>query len=123
MIFGNLGHTNMTMICTKAGKYLFGGGLLLLLIIILLHYPSLITWGEEAPKAELELFQSKNGWGYQIVMNNKTIIYQPTVPAIDSVMSFPNEDSARKIGTIVLKRFIEHRNFSVSKEEVIRELN
>lgn len=73
---------------------------------------------EGEPKAELEIFQSGNGWGYQIVMKQKVLIYQPTIPAIDTVIPFPDEVSTRKVGILVLKRFNAHRNFSVSKKEV-----
>ena len=62
--------------------------LLSLLIIILLHHSILIIEDEEEPKAELEIFQSENGWGYQIVIKQKVLIYQPTIPAIDTVAPF-----------------------------------
>lgn len=73
---------------------------------------------EGEPKAELEIFQYENGWGYQIIMKQKVLIYQPTIPAIDTVIPFPDEVSTRKVGILVLKRFNAHRNFSVSKNEV-----
>ena len=48
--------------------------LLSLLIIILLHHSILIIEDEEEPKAELEIFQSENGWGYQIVIDRKSVV-------------------------------------------------
>ena len=83
--------------------------LLSLLIIILLHHSILII-------------QSENGWGYQIVIKQKVLIYQPTIPAIDTVAPFPDETSTRKVGILVLKRFNAHSDFSVSKEEVLQRL-
>ena len=100
----------------KTGNYILWVSLLSLLIIILLHQSIIVIEDEEESKARLEIFQSPKGWGYQI------IIYQPTIPAIDTVMPFPDEISTRKIGILVLKRFNEHRNFSVSKEEVYQRL-
>ena len=96
--------------------------LLSLLIIILLHHSILIIEDEEEPKAELEIFQSENGWGYQIVIKQKVLISQPTIPAIDTVAPFPDETSTRKVGILVLKRFNAHSDFSVSKEEVLQRL-
>ena len=123
MIFGNFDHTNMMMTNIKIEKGILWVSLLLLLIIILLLHHSIITIeDEEEPKAELEIFQSKNGWGYQIVMRQKVLIYQPTIPAIDTIMPFTDEVSTRKVGLLVLKRFNAHRNFSVSKKEVIQRL-
>ena len=96
--------------------------LLSLLIIILLHHSILIIEDEEEPKAELEILQSENGWGYQIGIKQKVLIYQPTIPAIDTVAPFPDETSTRKVGILVLKRFNAHSDFSVSKEEVLQRL-
>ena len=87
-----------------------------------LHQSIIVIEDEEESKARLEIFQSPKGWGYQIIMGQKILIYQPTIPAIDTVMPFPDEISTRKIGILVLKRFNEHRNFSVSKEEVYQRL-
>lgn len=78
------------------------------------------TEDEGEPKAELEIFQYENGWGYQIVMKQKVLIYQPTIPALDTIIPFPDEVSTRKVGILVLKRFNAHRNFSVSKQEVLQ---
>lgn len=96
--------------------------LLSLLILIFLHHSILPIEDEERVKAELKVFQTENGWGYQIVARQKILIHQPTIPAIDTIMSFPDEASTRKVGTLVLKRFNEHRIFSVSKEEIIQRL-
>lgn len=120
MIFGNFIHMNMMSI--KTGNYILWISLLSLLIVTLLHQSVMTIRDEEESKAELEIFQSPKGWGYQIVMRQKVLIYQPTIPAIDTVMAFPDEVSTRKIGTLVLKRYNEHSNFSVSKEEVCQRL-
>lgn len=93
---------------------------LLSLLTIILHHSIMVIEDEGEPKAELEIFQYENGWGYQIVMNQKILIYQPTIPALDTVIPFPDEVSTRKVGILVLKRFNAHRNFSVSKQEVLQ---
>ena len=112
MIFGSFIRMNMMNI--KTGNYILWVSLLSLLIIILLHQSIIVIEDEEESKARLEIFQSPKGWGYQIIMGQKILIYQPTIPAIDTVMPFPDEISTRKIGILVLKRFNEHRYFSVS---------
>ena len=105
----------MNMMNIKTGNYILWVSLLSLLIIILLHQSIIVIEDEEESKARLEIFQSPKGWGYQIIMGQN-------IPAIDTVMPFPDEISTRKIGILVLKRFNEHRNFSVSKEEVYQRL-
>ncbi|MEI3469640.1 MAG: DUF4907 domain-containing protein [Bacteroides intestinalis] len=93
----------MMMTNIKTGKGILWVSLLLLLIIILLHHSIITIEDEEEPKAELEIFQSKNGWGYQIVMRQKVLIYQPTIPAIDTIMPFPDEVSTPKSGSLSSK--------------------
>ena len=114
--------TIMKIINIKISTCILWISLLSLLTIILLHHSILIIEDEEEPKAELEIFQSENGWGYQIVIKQKVLIYQPTIPAIDTVAPFPDETSTRKVGILVLKRFNAHSDFSVSKEEVLQRL-
>ena len=67
---------------------------------------------------QLQTFRTKGGWGYNILLHEKVIISQPIIPAIDTVMPFPNEKSAEKIGQIVLKKIKNKENFSVSKQEI-----
>lgn len=73
---------------------------------------------KKSQQFELQTFQSNGGWGYNILLNEKILISQPMVPAIDTIMPFPSEKSARKVGELVLKRIINKENFSVSKQEV-----
>ena len=116
---------NMTMMSTKKGRAWFVPGLVVL--PVLLFYLSFFR-GEEmgsSPGRQLELqtFQSGDGWGYQIRMNGKVLIYQPTIPSIDTVISFPDKESAENIGTLVLNKLAGNRNFSVSREEIQHSLS
>ena len=108
----------MTMMNTKKGRAWFVPGLVVL--PVLLFYLSFFR-GEEmgsSPGRQLELqtFQSGDGWGYQIRMNGKVLIYQPTIPSID-------KESAENIGTLVLNKLAGNRNFSVSREEIQHSLS
>ena len=108
---------NMTMMSTKKGRAWFVPGLVVL--PVLLFYLSFFR-GEEM---ELQTFQSGDGWGYQIRMNGKVLIYQPTIPSIDTVIAFPDKESAENIGTLVLNKLAGNRNFSVSREEIQHSLS
>ena len=116
---------NMTMMNTKKGRAWFVPGLVVL--PVLLFYLSFFR-GEEmgsSPGRQLELqtFQSGDGWGYQIRMNGKVLIYHPTIPSIDTVIVFPDKESAENIGTLVLNKLAGNRNFSVSREEIQHSLS
>ena len=70
--------------------------------------------------ASLSLFRSGNGWGYEIRLDDKRIIYQPVIPAIDSACPFPTQESAEQMGKQVLERIRDGKTFSFTREEVER---
>lgn len=72
---------------------------------------------------ELQTIQLEDGWGYQIMMNGKVLIYQPTIPAIDTLMAFPDEASARLIGSMVLEKLNQNRDFTVTITEIQKSLS
>ena len=58
-----------------------------------------------------------------VLPHSRVLIHQPTIPAIDTVMVFPDEESARKISTLVLNKWTERQNLSVTKEEIHHSLS
>lgn len=76
-------------------------------------------YDSHSESVELETFRLEDGWGYKIVMNKKTVIYQPTIPAIGKERAFPNEKSARKAGTIVKERIMKHQDFALTTNDLI----
>jgi hypothetical protein len=53
-------------------------------------------------------FQNDNkDWGYKILKNNKAIINQPNIPAIQGNKGFPSEEKAKKTGEFVLQKIIK----------------
>ena len=74
--------------------------------------------GEQRAKVSLRTFPSGDGWGYEIRLEDKCLIYQSMIPAIDSLRPFPSEQSARRVGRLVLKRVVSGEPFSVTVKEV-----
>ena len=72
---------------------------------------------------ELQTFQLGDGWGYKVLMNKKVMIYQPTIPAIDSLRPFPSEASARRIGSLVVERIKKNQCFSITTDDIIHPLS
>lgn len=72
---------------------------------------------------EVQTVQWGEGWGYQIVMNGKVLIYQPTIPAIDTLMAFPDEESARVVGSIVLEKLNNNRDFTITITDIQKSLS
>lgn len=111
---------NMTKMISKSRKAGLSGLCLLLppvlFFILFIRPPDMGSADGRGP--EVQTVQLGNGWGYQIVMNRKVLIYQPTIPAIDTAMAFPDEAAARKVGNLVLERLNANRDFSVTQEDL-----
>lgn len=108
---------NMTMMSIKGKKALWG--LLLLPLLVLIFFATSGKLGTpEKSQPALQTVRTTDGWGYKIILGNKVLISQPTIPAIDTVMSFPSEEAAAAVGNIVLKKVKNHKNFAVTRDEI-----
>jgi len=52
-------------------------------------------------KTEIKVFQTENGWGYDIAVNGKPYIHQPTIPALPGNNGFKTKEEAEKIAGLV----------------------
>ena len=93
---------NMTRMMNKRSLFIF-------LAFALLASLSFLGWTK---------WEERSGWGYEIYLDDQRFIYQPVIPALDSMRPFPDEASARRTGIFVLERLREGKNFSVSAEEI-----
>lgn len=67
---------------------------------------------------KVQTFECNKGWGYEIVENEKTIIYQPYIPCIEESKAFPDEKSALNTGKLVLSKIKNQKNPSITIEEL-----
>jgi len=67
-----------------------------------------------------ELFRSGQGWGYDILKNEKVYIHQPFIPAIEGEVPFSDKRSARKTGKLVISKLMRQKSPTVTKEELER---
>lgn len=67
---------------------------------------------------EVDLFKSSQGWGYDILKNNKIYIHQPYMPAVEGQVPFSNKHAARKTGKLVVKKIRNHKSPAITKEEI-----
>lgn len=113
---------NTTMMIIKGRKALWGL-VLLPVLILFLYFRHGDVGSPDGRQPELQTFQLEDGWGYQIVMNKKVLIYQPSIPAIDTLRSFPDEASARKIGSLVVERLKNNKDFSITIGDIEHSLS
>lgn len=107
----------------KSRKALGSLIILLPLLLILFCFRAREMGSRHEVQPELQTFQLRDGWGYKVLMNKKVMIYQPTIPAIDSTRPFPTEASARRIGTLVVERIKNNQSFSISTDDIIHSLS
>jgi Domain of unknown function (DUF4907) len=66
----------------------------------------------------VDVYKSGQGWGYDILVKNKTYIHQPFMPAVEGQVPFSDRQSARKTGRLVVRKLKNHKIPSVTKEEL-----
>lgn len=63
--------------------------------------------------------KTPSGWGYIISENDKIIIKQSIIPAIQNNSSFKTEEDALKVGNFVLKKLKNNLSPSLNKNDLI----
>lgn len=68
----------------------------------------------------MQTYQIEEGWGYRILKNDKPIINQYRIPAIQNKYAFPSEKSAIIVGERVLEKIQLKEMPSISIEELMK---
>jgi hypothetical protein len=66
----------------------------------------------------MEVFQTNEGWGYNILMNDKVFIHQDMIPAIHAAKPFSSKQDAEALGTLMLSKLKENKMAAVSVDEL-----
>jgi len=102
---------------TKRLYFIFGA-LVILAILLTLFSTTLNKTNKN--HYSLVLVKVDGGWGYQILKDQKTLIYQPYIPVIEGNQAFPDKQSANEIGKLVIQRLEKNMNPAVSKDDLIK---
>jgi uncharacterized phage protein gp47/JayE len=63
--------------------------------------------------------ETPTGWGYTITQNDKIIIKQTIIPAVENNSSFKSKRDAMKVGELVLQKLINDLSPTVTKNDLI----
>jgi hypothetical protein len=66
----------------------------------------------------VDLIESKQGWGYNILYRNKVIIHQPYMPAMGGQIAFQNKNAAKKTGLLVVKKLRNNQLPGIKADEL-----
>ncbi len=65
------------------------------------------------------LFKSGDGWGYDILVNEKVFIHQPFIPAVQGRFAFKSKEDARRAAIFVIEKMMHSGTFpSVKVKEL-----
>lgn len=59
-----------------------------------------------------------NAYGYRILRKERTVVYQPFIPALSGKQSFSSERDARKVGELVLQRLQSGDDFVITASDL-----
>ncbi|MFN8256615.1 MAG: DUF4907 domain-containing protein [Bacteroidales bacterium] len=71
-------------------------------------------------KREIEVvpFKVCQGWGYDILINSRTFIHQPTIPAIEGNKPFYSKKDAKKTGILVAEKIKKGHKPTIKKKDL-----
>ncbi len=64
------------------------------------------------------IFKTDKGWGYSILVNNKLLIRQDIIPAVEGNKGFATKDDATKVAELVLDKIKNNEKPIVKKEDL-----
>jgi len=63
-------------------------------------------------------FKTEIGWGYDILVNDSSMIHQDIIPGVQGKKGFNSEEDAAKIGNLVLEKIKQKRLPSITLQEL-----
>ncbi|NJK95050.1 MAG: DUF4907 domain-containing protein [Bacteroidetes bacterium] len=100
---------------------------LISVLVLLAFMAALVFWSftsenkkkiKKQGELSLETFQTSIGWGYQIKVDNRTIIYQPFVPVIETHTGFASEKIAENAVRIVMDKLKRNQSPIITLNEL-----
>ncbi len=74
------------------------------------------------PEFKTQVYQVNKGYGYRIQYQEKTLIQQEYIPAIQKNQSFCNYNDAQKVAVLVVEKLSNKQNPKITVQE-LKQLN
>ena len=55
-------------------------------------------------ETKITYFKTEKGWGYNIFLNGKKYIHQPTIPSLSGLNGFTTKEKAEKVAELVCQK-------------------
>lgn len=100
-----------------------GAGLLIVVLLVGIYFSMhagkrAATPAPVAGEIQVVPLHLQNGWGYKILVNQKTYIYQDVIPAIPGYHPFRSERDAMVTGKLVAEKLKNGKPPFLSREEL-----
>jgi hypothetical protein len=82
-------------------KFSFFFVFIIIIIGLKIYFDKPINDCENKENIEIKTFQISEGWGFDILVNNKKCIHQTNIPAINGNKPFKTEKDAKKIAGLM----------------------
>lgn len=87
-------------------------------ILLIITVATTIFLSNRKSHYKVEVYKSEQGWGYDILINKKTIIHQPYMPSVNGQVPFENKYAAKKTGYLVVRKLKKKKSPTVTREEL-----
>ncbi len=87
--------------------------------ILLISFSFFCCQNKKKVEINYTVFEVNDGWGYDIMINNKIFIHQDVIPSINISRSFLSKEDAEKVASLVVEKMKQKQKLpSVTKKEI-----
>ena len=110
---------------TRLTKILVLPVLTLILLAIVVLFVNGVSFSSERIESldlkpfTVKTFEVKNGWGYSVLIRNKEIIRQETIPSVQQQSAFLNQKDAYTAAVLMIRKLKEKKTPGLTKNEMI----
>nr|WP_295872119.1 DUF4907 domain-containing protein [uncultured Chitinophaga sp.] len=65
-------------------------------------------------------FETGGGWGYQVMVDHRSFIYQDVMPGIAGNRPFRTKEDAQRVGQAVVEKLMAHQRPTMTLTELIK---
>ena len=74
--------------------------------------------GKHSTTWQVHCFRQANGWGYDILANNKIVIHQPVIPGVPGAVGFATQQEAQIIAGIVIEKIKSGEQPTITRQQL-----
>ncbi|MCE5345480.1 MAG: DUF4907 domain-containing protein [Bacteroidales bacterium] len=87
-------------------------------LLLIIAVATTIFFSNRYSHYKVEVYKSEQGWGYDILINKKTVIHQPYMPSVSGKVAFESKYAAKKTGNLVVKKIKKKQLPTITTDEL-----